>query len=262
MEFLHFLHIQLFILSSEGGVILYEDCLKFLLTRSYDGYVVSIVWNHLFQNRLFVEDIKDSPCLRGAISRAGISTARQQFVTDGKLMNRVFAPYTVYKGKAALSASPSLPTFSKLESGGLKIDRRGSIMLTFWPAVGERKYDWEKRQMFALSATEVGSMLSLGSKDSCEFFHDPSMLSRLVFCCPFCTLNAGQVRKSLSIKPLVDGSGYFVSLSKCSFVDNVLDFQKHNCRMDVVNNILKTNERFTVPVTAAEFAVMRTAFSV
>lgn len=30
----------------------------------------------------------------------------------------------------------------------------------------------------------------------------------------------------------------------------------------VVNNNLKTNDRFTVPVTTAEFAVMRTAFSV
>lgn len=30
----------------------------------------------------------------------------------------------------------------------------------------------------------------------------------------------------------------------------------------VTNNILKTNERFTVPVTTAEFAVMRAAFNV
>lgn len=30
----------------------------------------------------------------------------------------------------------------------------------------------------------------------------------------------------------------------------------------VANNILKTNERLTVPVSTAEFAVMRAAFSV
>ncbi|GFY95196.1 similar to WHIRLY 2 [Actinidia rufa] len=87
------------------------------------------------------------------------------------------------------------------QSGILKVDRSGTIMLTFWPAIGERKYDWEKRQKFALSATEVGSLISLGSKDSCEFFHDPSMLSS----------NAGQVRKSLSVKP--HDSGYFISLA-------------------------------------------------
>ncbi|KAI3762242.1 hypothetical protein L1987_52667 [Smallanthus sonchifolius] len=88
----------------------------------------------------------------------------------------------------------------------------------------------KKKQLFALSVTEIGSFISLGPGDSCDFYHDPSLQSR----------DAGQVRKSLSIKPHTDG--YFVSLS-------------------VINNILKTNDRFTVPVTTAEFAVMRAAFS-
>lgn len=38
---------------------------------------------------------------------------------------------------------------------------------------------WVVSQCFALSPTEVGSLVSLGSSDSCEFFHDPSMKSRL-----------------------------------------------------------------------------------
>ncbi|KAK9991359.1 hypothetical protein SO802_026344 [Lithocarpus litseifolius] len=59
------------------------------------------------------------------------------------------------------------------------------------------------QKVFALSPTEVGSMISLGPKDSCEFFHDPSMLSS----------NAGQVRKSLTIKAHADGTGYLISLS-------------------------------------------------
>uniref|UniRef100_M1CDL7 Why2 protein n=1 Tax=Solanum tuberosum TaxID=4113 RepID=M1CDL7_SOLTU len=142
----------------------------------------------------------------------------------GKREGRVFAPYSVFKGKAALSAEPRLPTFNRLDSGGVKLNRRGVIMLTFWPSVGERKYDWEKRQamclygsllllcttsmLFALSATEVGSLISMGTRDSSEFFHDPSMLSS----------NAGQVRKSLSIKPNADGSGYFISLSISLYV--------------------------------------------
>ncbi|XP_059637752.1 single-stranded DNA-binding protein WHY2, mitochondrial isoform X2 [Cornus florida] len=188
--------------------------------------------NELSQGRFSLKDARDTFSLHYCTSWAGFSTARPNFVADGKHGGRIFAPYSVYKGKAALSASPVLPTFTKTESGGLRVDRRGVIMLTFLPAIGERKYDSEKRQMFALSATEVGSLISLGSNDSCEFFHDPSMLSS----------NAGQVRKSLSIKPYPDSTGYFVSLG-------------------VVNNILKTNDRFTVPVTNAEFAVMRAAFS-
>lgn len=85
-------------------------------------------------------------------------------------------------------------------------------------------------QRFALSATEVGSLIAMGPQDSCEFFHDPSMKSS----------NAGQVRKSLSIKP--HSNGYFVSLT-------------------VVNTLLNTKDNFSVPVTTAEFAVMKTACS-
>ncbi|KAL8509390.1 hypothetical protein ACS0TY_016559 [Phlomoides rotata] len=113
----------------------------------------------------------------------------------------------------------------------VELERRGVIMLTFWPAIGERKYDWD-RQKFALSATEVGTLIAWDSNDSCEFFHDPSMLSS----------NADQVRKSFSIKAHSGGTGYFFNLN-------------------VVNNVLKTNDRFTIPVTPAEFAVMRTAFT-
>ncbi|KAJ6415940.1 hypothetical protein OIU84_004684 [Salix udensis] len=152
-------------------------------------------------------DVRDGSALHALTFQAGISTAGKSSIQD-----RVFAPYSVFKGKAALSVEPVLPTFSKFGSGNLRVDRRGSMMLTFLPAIGERKYDHEKRQKFALSATEVGSLLSMGPKDSCEFFHDPSMLSS----------NAGQVRKNLSIKPHADGSGYFISLSKLLIVLMIL----------------------------------------
>ncbi|KAL3830369.1 hypothetical protein ACJIZ3_019171 [Penstemon smallii] len=182
----------------------------------------------LSQRSLLGDTRNDLNLFRGITTKTGMSTATSKFVTDAK----IFAPYSIYKGKAALSAGPLMPTFNKLDSGGFRIERRGAIMLTFWPAIGERKYDWDKRQKFALSTTEIGSLISLGSKESCEFFHDPSMQSS----------NAGQVRKSLSIKAHADGSGYFISLN-------------------VVNNIQKTNDRFVVPVTTAEFAVLRTAFT-
>ncbi|OAY23804.1 single-stranded DNA-binding protein WHY2, mitochondrial [Manihot esculenta] len=172
-------------------------------------------------------DGRDASRLHTLTFQARISTS-QDFTAN----ERIYAPYSVFKGKAALSVQPVPPTFTKLTSGHVKVERRGIMMLTFMPAMGERKYDHEKRQHFALSATEVGSLISLGPKDSSEFFHDPSMLSS----------NAGQVRKSLSIKPQADGGGYFVSLS-------------------VVNNILRTNERFNVPLTAGEFAVLKTACS-
>ncbi|XP_061366386.1 single-stranded DNA-binding protein WHY2, mitochondrial [Gastrolobium bilobum] len=161
---------------------------------------------------------------------AGFSTATNNYAAKGYTSDRIFAPYCVYKGKAAFSLSPCLPTFTKLDSGVVVVERRGSMMMIFMHAVGERKYDREKKQRFALSATEVGSLITMGPQDSCEFFHDPAMLSS----------NAGQVRKSLSIK--ANNNGYFVSLT-------------------VVNNLLNTKEYFNVPVTTAEFAVMKTACS-
>ncbi|KAH7519759.1 hypothetical protein FEM48_Zijuj08G0071200 [Ziziphus jujuba var. spinosa] len=211
-------------------------------------------------------DVKDVLSLHSFSHRAGISTSGQNIAVKGSIGDRIFAPYTIFKGKAALSVAPMLPTFTKLESGSLVVDRRGSIMLTFMPAIGERKYDRERRQVFSLSATEVGSLISLGADESCEFFHDPSMLTRSVsalsvilvemsvhsrtelviarFLCigKHITCNAGQVRKSLSIKPHGNGSGYFIALS-------------------VVNNLLKSKDNLGVPVTTAEFAVMKTACS-
>ncbi|XP_048227162.1 single-stranded DNA-binding protein WHY2, mitochondrial isoform X2 [Ricinus communis] len=177
-------------------------------------------------------DARDVSALHDLTFRAGISTFRQDFTIKGSFEQRVYAPYSVYKGKAALSVQPVLPTFSKLDSGHLKVERRGVILLTFLPAIGERKYDYEKRQSFALSTTEVGSLISLGPKDSFDCFHDPGMLSS----------NAGEVRKSLSLKPHAEGGGYFISLT-------------------VVNNILGTNDRFSVPLTAGEIAVLKTACS-
>ncbi|XVF63488.1 hypothetical protein PTKIN_Ptkin09bG0090600 [Pterospermum kingtungense] len=181
-----------------------------------------------------VVDVRDALLSLGFESRAAFSTSVHDFAAKGNPSARVFAPYTVYKGKAALSVSPLLPTFSKIDSASasLRVDRQGSMMLTFWPAVGERKYDWEKRQKFALSPTEVGSLISMGPHDGSEFFHDPSMKST----------NAGQVSKKLYIKALDGGNGYMISLT-------------------VTNNILKSTDRFNVPVTTAEFAVLKTACS-
>ncbi|CAD5179745.1 unnamed protein product [Musa acuminata subsp. malaccensis] len=154
------------------------------------------------------------------------------FSPTGSSSVRRKAEYALYKGKAALSVSPVLPTFREVDSGVSRVYKKGCVILTFWPAVGVRKYDWQKKQAFALSPTEVGSLIGLGPAESCEFFHDPSMKSSL----------EGQVKKSLSISPMKDKTGILLNFS-------------------VVNNIQKTNERFSVPVTKAEFTAIRTVLS-
>ncbi|PIA47075.1 hypothetical protein AQUCO_01400047v1 [Aquilegia coerulea] len=139
----------------------------------------------------------------GKVSNTSNALWTHCFTTQaGTRSNQIFADYTVFKGKAALSVYPLLPKFNESETSS-KYDKKGCILLKFWPAIGERKYDWQKRQMIALSPTEVGSLISLEPGKSCEFFHDPSMKSS----------NAGQVRKSLSVTPLGE-DGYMFNLSK------------------------------------------------
>ncbi|VAI44059.1 unnamed protein product [Triticum turgidum subsp. durum] len=161
-----------------------------------------------------VTDLKDVLWSGSLTFKHALSTSAAN--VDENASVKKYASYTVFKGKAALSISPILPLFTKVESGGSRVDRNGSVMLTFFPAVGQRKYDYTKKQLFALSPTEVGSLISLGPAESCEFFHDPSMKSSTLY------------------------RAIIFSLS---------------------TTISKTNERLSVPVTKAEFAVMRTALS-
>ncbi|XP_073004396.1 single-stranded DNA-binding protein WHY2, mitochondrial [Typha latifolia] len=177
-------------------------------------------------------DIKNTFWMSSFGSHYGISTSAPANVTHGNDSGKIYASYTLFKGKAAMSVDPKLPNLLKLESGGSRVDRKGVVMLTFWPAIGQRKYDWQRKQVFALSPTEVGSLISLGPAESCEFFHDPSMKSSL----------QGQIRKSLSVTPMSNESGYLLNFN-------------------VVNTIEQINEHFALPVTKAEFTVIRTALS-
>ncbi|KMT07124.1 hypothetical protein BVRB_6g154520 [Beta vulgaris subsp. vulgaris] len=147
-------------------------------------------------------------------------------------MPRVFVGHSIYKGKAALTVEPKAPEFVPLDSGAFKISREGYILLQFAPAAGVRQYDWSRKQVFSLSVSEIGSLVSLGAKDSCEFFHDPNKGKS----------DEGKVRKVLKVEPLPDGSGYFFNLS-------------------VQNKLLNLDENVYIPISKAEFAVLLSAFN-
>ncbi|VFQ66712.1 unnamed protein product [Cuscuta campestris] len=150
----------------------------------------------------------------------------------GRLPPKVFVGYSIYKGKAALSVSPQPPEYSRLDSGAFKLSKDGFVSLQFAPASGVRQYDWGKKQLFSLSVTELGSLISLGPKESCDFFHDPNKGRS----------DEGKVRKLLKIEPLPDGSGHFFNLS-------------------VQNKLNNTDESIYIPVTRAEFTVLVSAFN-
>uniref|UniRef100_A0A7N0ULW7 Uncharacterized protein n=1 Tax=Kalanchoe fedtschenkoi TaxID=63787 RepID=A0A7N0ULW7_KALFE len=143
---------------------------------------------------------------------------------------RVYVGYSIYKGKAALTVEPRAPEFSLMDSGAYKISKDGFVYLQFAPASGFRQYDWSRKQVFSLSVFEVGSIISLGPKDSCEFFHDPFKGRS----------DEGKVRKVLKVEPLPDGSGHFFNLS-------------------VQNRLLNVDESIYIPINKAEFTVLVSA---
>lgn len=145
---------------------------------------------------------------------------------------RVYVGHSIYKGKAALTASPKPPEFTLLDSGAYKVLREGAVLLQFAPSVGIRQYDWSRKQVFSLSVTEVGSILCLDATDSCEFFHDPFKGKS----------EEGKIRKILKVEPLPDGSGHFFNLS-------------------VQNRTMNVDENIYIPITKAEFAILKSAFN-
>ncbi|XP_073302611.1 single-stranded DNA-binding protein WHY1, chloroplastic-like isoform X2 [Primulina huaijiensis] len=149
----------------------------------------------------------------------------------GQSPPRVYVGYTIYKGKSALAVEPRLPEFSPLESGAFKLSKEGFVLLQFAPAAGMRQYDWSRKQLFSLSVTEIGNIISLGPRDSCEFFHDPYKGRS----------EEGKVRKVLKVEPLPDGSGHFFNLS-------------------VQNKLINVDENIYIPITKAEFTVLVTSF--
>ncbi|KAK9064540.1 hypothetical protein SSX86_015922 [Deinandra increscens subsp. villosa] len=145
---------------------------------------------------------------------------------------KVFIGHSIYKGKAVLTVDPRPPEFAPLDSGAFKLTKEGFILLQFAPAAGVRQYDWSRKQVFSLSVTEIGSLISLGARDSCEFFHDPFKGKS----------DEGRVRKVLKVEPLPDGSGHFFNLS-------------------VQNKLINMDESIYIPVTKAEFAILISAFN-
>ncbi|XP_010480475.1 PREDICTED: single-stranded DNA-binding protein WHY1, chloroplastic-like [Camelina sativa] len=145
---------------------------------------------------------------------------------------RFYVGHSIYKGKAALTVDPRAPEFVALDSGAFKLSKDGFLLLQFAPSAGVRQYDWSKKQVFSLSVTEIGTLVSLGPKESCEFFHDPFKGKS----------DEGKVRKVLKVEPLPDGSGHFFNLS-------------------VQNKLLNVDDNIYIPITRAEFAVLISAFN-
>ncbi|GFZ00129.1 ssDNA-binding transcriptional regulator [Actinidia rufa] len=117
-------------------------------------------------------------------------------------------------------------------SGAFKLSREGFVVLQFAPASGVCHYDWDRKQVFSLSVSEMGTLIKLGARESCEFFHDPSIGKS----------DEGKVRKLLKVEPLPDGSGHVINLS-------------------VQNKITNMEESIYIPVSKAEYNILISLFN-
>ena len=115
-----------------------------------------------------------------------------------------YSDYTVYKGKGAMSLKVIKPTWERVPTGsGIKISRDGVLLLEFALSRGDRDYDWENKENFALSALECAEILeSVEANTEKSFFHDPNKFSA----------GEGSVTKQLRLSPARE-TGWFFSLS-------------------------------------------------
>jgi len=187
-------------------------------SRSYSKVVKASLNDESSQTHIF----SSSPD-RSALAQPGLLRGQS---------SKIFVKYTFYKGKTALGMQPKAPEYSTVDSGGIRLSKEGCVFLEFAPAVGIRQYDWSKKQIFALSVLELGTLLSLDPNEPCEFFHDPFVGKS----------EAGKIRKVLKVGMLQDTGGYFFNLR-------------------VSDRNLNIDESLFMPITKGEFSVMQSAFN-
>eukprot|EP00271_Cylindrocystis_brebissonii_P013695 TRINITY_DN3382_c0_g2_i2.p1 TRINITY_DN3382_c0_g2~~TRINITY_DN3382_c0_g2_i2.p1 ORF type:complete len:259 (-),score=41.53 TRINITY_DN3382_c0_g2_i2:835-1611(-) len=148
--------------------------------------------------------------------------------TTGMGGRRVFVQHSFYKKNSALCFRPIAATFRLVDGGSnAALARQGALLLEFAKAVGERQYDWQKKQTFSLSVAELGVLISTRPSDGqpLNFFHDP-MKGRI---------GEGVISKSFRIDLAKDG-GYFFNL--------------------VVKERGVEKEKVSIPVSIPEFAIL------
>ncbi|KAJ7294113.1 hypothetical protein O6H91_20G027300 [Diphasiastrum complanatum] len=170
--------------------------------------------------------LEATPTLRYCTASAAIPPA------PGNQARKIFVDFAVYKGKSAMKMRPSKPLFKLLDNGGAAILKEGTVFMEIAPATSQRIYDWNKKQIFALSVTELGTLINLAPDGGCEFFHDPNMGKS----------DAGMIRKVFKVEPMTDRSGYFFNLN-------------------VSNKVDQFEGRLGVPISKSEFAVMRSTIN-
>ncbi|RDX73999.1 Single-stranded DNA-binding protein WHY1, chloroplastic, partial [Mucuna pruriens] len=185
-----------------------------------------------------------------------------------ELPQKVYVDYSVYTRKGVLTVAPRPPEFETTSSGAFKVSREGyvtcsssikSILSVLVSLKYEKftcvlKYVWMELEgmmewkengdkdafsfvlVFALSVSEMGTLISLGATGSWEFFHE-TMKPK--------SDDDIEVKKVLKVEPLVDATGHLFSLSVQKKPQNMEEIQ----------------DSIFIPVSRAELTVLRSIFN-
>jgi hypothetical protein len=167
------------------------------------------------------------------ITRSPLKTIRAplRMMSDQQEM-RTYVGYSLYKSKSAVNVKP-IPATLKVENGIRTVAKEGALMFEFAPG-SNKEYDWTKKSLFALSATECGELVRSKDADTVSFVHSPGMLSKrlIEYWCdanvylscllfPFlCFRAAGDttISKRLTVAPVADGKGTQLSTTSLTSI--------------------------------------------
>ncbi|BDA47856.1 Single-stranded DNA-binding protein WHY2, mitochondrial [Coccomyxa sp. Obi] len=124
----------------------------------------------------------------------------------------LYANFAIYKGKAAASFRVRKPRWVETQDGSISLDRAGSLIVEFAPVapgsgtnVGNRSYQWDKKQTFALSPVELAGIIesTTTGKSMKELFHDPNKGGT----------DSGKIAKTLTLQRFDQGQDWYLQLA-------------------------------------------------
>ena len=156
-----------------------------------------------------------------------VSSTSRRFINSD---SRIFSKYTIYKNSGALGIAPIKPTWKQVSDNSFSVEKPGKMLLEFAKARGERQYDWNNRQYFAMDVTEMGDMIAnLSRGEGVQFYHDSSLGGND----SDGSFGGGGTGKGFRADLSPDGNVWFFSLTD------------------------RSKEKWLVPVSMGEFVVVR-----
>lgn len=155
--------------------------------------------------------------------KAIIKTALNEWVSEKTEEEKARRPltYKIYKGMGGKQGCFQF-SLSKAYTGKRKDE--GAVFIEAAPTIGPNKYDWDNKIIFALSATDIGVVLTGFRQGKFDIYHDPDAQ----------TDRRGTRGKKLALQSGEQAGTFFLSLSEKAGENNKrvnISIQPHEARI-------------------------------